>query len=138
MPKVRSYDTIGIGHYSSVIVRGSLHFSQTYCETENDCRTTSSYYPKTLDTGSAATFKLPSGDFVSMSQVLYFDVEKRNPSTTIVAQKATGDYSHAVRTVTSTQAQNFDISNAGIQYTSSVSDYFDNMSHASASWTGTW
>ena len=138
IPKVRSYDTIGIGHYSSVIIRGSVHFSQTYCPVNDDCRTISSYYGKTTDTGSAATFKVPSGDLESLEQTFYFDVEKRNSSTTVISQKASGDYSHAIQTVTTTQARNFNINNSGIQYNSSVIDYFDDISTASATWTGTW
>lgn len=138
IPKVRSYDTIGIGHYSSVIIRGSTHFSQTYCPVDDDCRTISSYYEKITDTGSAATFKVPSGDLESLEQTFYFDVEKRNPSSTVIAQKSSGDYSHAIRSVTTTQARNFNISNAGIQYDSSVLDYFDEISQASVTWSGTW
>ncbi len=136
-PKVRSYDTIAIGHYASVKLRGILHFEQTYCITDGTCRTIQAYYPTTQDAGSAATFKVPTGDMTSLSQTLYFDVQK-SVDATIVSQKATGDYAHAVENVTIGKARNFTISNSGIIFASSSKDSFDEIPPAQATWSGSW
>lgn len=136
-PKVRSYDTIAIGHYASVEKRGSVYFSQTYCDLNNDCRTIKAYYPQTFSTGSAATFKVPSGDLSSLSQTIYFDVQK-SVDATVISQKAAGDYAHAVQTVTVAQAKNFSVSTLGINFNSSSVNLYDEISPATALWSGSW
>lgn len=136
-PKVRSYDTIAIGHYASVEKRGSVYFSQTYCDLNNDCRTIQAYYPQTFSTGSAATFKVPSGDLSSLSQTIYFDVQK-SVDATVISQKAAGDYAHAVQTVTVAQAKNFSVSTLGINFNSSSVNLYDEISPATALWSGSW
>ncbi len=136
-PKVRSYDTIAIGHYASVEKRGSIFFSQTYCDLNNDCRTIQAYYPQSFPAGSAATFKVPSGDLSSLSQTIYFDVQK-SVDATVISQKAAGDYAHAVKTVTVAQAKNFSVSTLGINFKSSSVNLYDEISPATALWKGNW
>lgn len=137
-PKVRSYDTIAIGHNASVKVRGSINFDQTYCDLNNSCKTINIYYPKITTTGSGATFKLPTGDLTALSQTIYFDVEKNVNDAKVISQKAVGDYSHAVKTVTSTQARKYNISIIGITLDSSIIDSFDEMSSTTTLWEGSW
>lgn len=137
MPKIRSYDTIAIGHFASVKPRGGLQFSQKYCYSPNNCYTSSSYYPHTFTAGSSATFKVPSGTFTSLTQTFYFDVQK-NTNSTIVTQNASGDYAHAVKNVNTTTAQNYTVSNTGIHFDSTVIDNFDDIQVARAIWTGSW
>lgn len=136
-PKVRSYDTIAIGHYASVEKIGSVHFSQTYCDLNNNCRTIQAYYPQTFITGSAATFKVPSGDLSSLSQTIYFDVQK-SVDATVISQKASGDYAHAIKTVTVAQAKNFSVSTLGINFKDSSFNLYDEISPATALWKGNW
>lgn len=137
MPKVRSYDTIAIGHYASVKLRGNLQFSQTYCYSSGDCRTTSAYYPHTFTAGSSATFKLPEGTFSSLTQTFYFDVQKAVNSN-VVKQNASGDYAHATKSINYINAQKFTVSNSGIDFDSTVMSYFDEIQVARAIWTGNW
>lgn len=136
-PKVRSYDTIAIGHYASVRVSGGLHFSQSYCISGGDCRTIQTYYPYTSDTGSAATFKVPKGTMTSLSQSLYFDVVK-NTASTVISQRASGDYAHAIETVSVSKAMDYKVTNSGITYSASSYKSFDEISVAEAIWNGTW
>lgn len=136
-PEVRSYDVIGIGHYSNVIYYSSLNFNQTYCLTDGTCRTLTTYYPKTTSTGVGAAFKIPTGNLSKLTQTLYFDVVK-NTNGTISSQAAYGDYSHATENVTTTQAQNYSIGTSGITFSSGVSNMYDSMPSAVATWNGTW
>lgn len=136
-PKVRSYDVIGIGHYSNVKYNSALNFSQTYCLVDGGCRTLTTYYPKITSTGVGAAFKVPTGELSSLTQTLYFDVEK-NVDVTINSQAAYGDYSHATETVTTTQAQDYSIGTSGIVFSNGIGNYYDNISPAMATWTGNW
>lgn len=137
IPKVRSFDTIAIGHYESVKLRGGLQFSQTYCITGGDCNTVSTYYPNTFTTGAAATFRVPTGDLSSLSQTLYFDVQKATTST-VIKQYASGDYAHAIKSINYIDAQKYKVTNSGIIFDSSVENYFDEIQVARAIWTGSW
>lgn len=138
MPKIRSYDVIAIGHYASVKVNSGLNFTQKYCTSINDCTYSNSFTAKITDTGSGAVFKLPTGDFVSLSQTLYFDVQKATTAT-VIRQEAVGDYAHAIKTVSKTNASQYDINLSGIYFnSSSISSNFDSINPSIATWTGTW
>lgn len=136
-PKVRSYDTIAIGYYASVKPLFDPDFEQTYCLTNGDCRTIQAFYPQIFTNGSAATFKLPTGTLKSLKQTIGLDMIKSSAST-VISQKATGDYAHAVKTVSVEKAKDFTVSNIGITFASSSEDYFDNMGYAQATWSGSW
>lgn len=136
-PKVRSYDTIAIGYYSSVKPLFDPYFEQTYCLKGEGCKTINTFYPQIFTSGSSATFKVPTGELTSLTQTLDVDVTKAVNST-IISQKATGDYAHAVKTVSVEKAKDFTVSNIGITFASSSEDYFDNMGYAQATWSGSW
>lgn len=137
MPSVRSYDVIGIGHYSSVKYNSSSYFEQTYCLTNGTCRTLTAHYPQYFSTGVSATFKVPEGNFSSLSQTFFYDVTK-NVNATIISQAAYGDYSHAVRTVTVSQGKSLTVGTSGIQFTNGVGNYYDDIQPAVATWSGSW
>lgn len=136
-PKIRSYDIIAIGHYASVKPK-KLNFLQTYCYALDDCHFGNIFTEKKTSTGSAAIFKVPVGNFVSMQQEFYFDVEKTDKNTTIVRQLAVGDYSHATKTISLSNAQKISININGLTLNSSIQDYYDDINPAKALWTGSW
>lgn len=137
-PSVRSYDTIAIGHYASVKLRGTVHFEQEYCETNGNCRTLNTHFPRTFDSGSAATFKLPDGSLKSLTQTLYFDVEKAVTDAKVIKQVAAGTYSHANRDVQLNPALTYRVSVSGIVYNDNYLKYFDRMQPVEATWQGSW
>lgn len=117
-PKIRSYDIIAIGHYTS-IKPTKLYFEQKYCTSSTNCTTSSSYTAKKSSTGTAAIFKLPIGDFSTLKQTFYFDIEKAVDAT-ILKQVAVGDYSHAVREISLSNASNFSVGVYGIDLSLSL------------------
>lgn len=136
-PKVRSYDIIGIGHYTTVKLSGDLYFEQQYCLSSGTCACTASYVKKTTSSGSTVTFPLPTGSITGLVSYLEFDVVKSG-SSTVTSQLATGDYAHATSTVTKTNAQKHTISNIGIDLDSSIVNSYDEISEAQSSWSGSW
>lgn len=137
MPKIRSYDVIGIGFYASVKVKTPIYFNQYYCITAGSCINNSEHIFKKFDTGVGCIFKLPSYELDSLKQTLYFDVDK-NTSSTIVSQKAFGDYSHAVKIISLTNAQKFNVNSTGIQFDTAITSYYDAISTSIATWSGSW
>lgn len=135
-PKIRSYDTIGIGFYSSVKPI-SLYFSQKYCYSLNDCYNNTNFTGQIFSSGASATFKLPVGDFISLSQTFYFDVEKK-ADVSILKQVAIGDYAHATKNVAKNSSTNFFIDTNGINLNSDIIDYYDEINYAKVSWSGSW
>ena len=137
IPSVRSYDVIAIGHLSNVKYSHGINFSQYYCVNGGGCTTTGSYYSKTSNTGCGATFKLPEGNLSVLKQTFYYYVAK-NTTATITYQAAYGDYSHATSNVTSSQGQNYTIGTSGIVFNGTTGNYYDNISPAVATWSGSW
>lgn len=137
-PKVRSYDTIAIGHYASVKIKGQVQFSQTYCDTSGNCKTVSAYQPRTFTAGSSASFKLPTGDLSSLTQTIYFDVEKAVTDAKVIKQNASGDYAHSIKSINLMTALSHTVSNSGISYVDDCKSYFDDISVATATWEGSW
>lgn len=138
MPKVRSYDVIGIGFYKSVTPKSNAVFSQEYCVSSSDCTTSSTNTLAQVSGGVSSIFKLPSStSIVSLKQTLYVDV-KKNVTSTITSQVAVGDYSHATKTSNSSIASNHDISISGIIFTDTSVDYYDEIDYAKATWSGSW
>lgn len=135
IPKTRSYDIIGIGHPKDVKLSGDLHFAQDYC-TNDGCSCTVSYTGTKSSTGATSTFKLPSGTLTALIQTFYFDVEKN--ASTVTSQSAYGDYSHATKTITKTNALKHTVGTSGIKLKSEISSYYDSISYALARWTGSW
>lgn len=137
MPKVRSYDIIAIGHYASVTQNGNVVFSQEYCTSTTNCTTSTNFTQQKFANGVSATFKLPTGNYISLKQTLYFDV-KKNVDATIIKQLAAGDYAHATKTITSNNALKATVATTGINLNSSISGYYDEISPATSTWTGNW
>lgn len=137
MPKVRSYDIIGIGFLPSVTIDGNVSFSQTYCTSSTNCSSSTKSTIKTSSTGATAVFSLPTGTYTSMSQTLLFKV-KKNTTSTIISQVAAGDYSHATSSITNTNASKHTIDSNGISLNSSINSYYDSINTAKATWSGRW
>lgn len=137
IPSVRSYDVIAIGHLSNVKYSHGINFSQYYCVKGGGCTTTGSYYSKNSNTGCGATFKLPEGNLSVLKQTFYYYVAK-NTTASITYQAAYGDYSHATSNVTSSQGQNYTTGTSGIVFNGTTGNYYDNISPAVATWSGSW
>ena len=137
IPKVRSYDSLAIGHYASVTQKGNLYFTQEHCTSTTNCTSSSTFTPQKFSKGASATFKIPTGNIISLKQTLYFDV-KKNVDATIIRQIACGDYSHATKTISATNSLNLTVNDSGINLNSSISNYYDEISPACATWDGSW
>ncbi len=135
-PKVRNFDIIGIGFIPSVRAGTSIYFKQEYCYSSGECKTSTTYTPKTFSSGVGANFKLPSGSLKSLSQTLYFYVYK-NVDATINTLYAYGDYSHNVSSnVTFEQSKNYTVSPAGIVLDNSLYNSYDEISTSDATLSG--
>lgn len=137
MPKNRSYDIIAIGINPSVSIASLVSFNQYYCFTNGECKNNSAHYGKTTSNGGGASFKIPSGDLTVLNSTIYFDV-KKNVSATILRQDAYGDYSHATSSVSSSQSQNYSINSLGINLNGAISNSYDSIPVAQATWNGNW
>ena len=138
MPKVRSYDTLAIGFYQSVKAT-QLSFNTYYCINNSTCYTQYNYYSKNSSTGVGATFELPtSTSITTLKHTLTVYVDKNVTDATIIEQKATADYAHATKTVTVSQAQNYNINTTGIHFQNNVSSYYDDISFASTTINCNW
>lgn len=141
MPKVRSYDIIGIGFDAGVYnAGGSYVFNQTSCVSTN-CTNTNTVNSETIDSlsGLGVSFKLPtSTSLTTLRSYFYFDVSKLSSSGTITEMYAYGDYSHATSTVSSGAANGFYVNQAGIVLSNNIVDSYDSISEATAYWNGTW
>ncbi len=135
LPSTRSYDIIGIGHFASVKTVGDLVFYQEYNQNGTH-KTVYAHIPQYFSYGASATFKLPEGSISSLTQTLYYDVEK-NTNATILTHKAYGDYSHATSSISESNATNHTVSSS-IVLDSSISGYYDAISSAIATWNGSW
>lgn len=137
MPKMRSYDIIAIGINPSVSIASSISFNQYYCFNNGECKNNSAYYSKSTVSGGGASFKLPTGDLKVLNSTIYFDV-KKNVNATILKQDAYGDYAHATSSVSNIQSQAYTINTLGINLNNSISNLYDNIPVAQATWNGNW
>lgn len=140
IPKMRSYDIIGIGHYGDVEPYNTtyINFSQTYCLTASNCYTGSASTKKVTDYGTIMVFHLPENTLVSLEQTLLFTVKKA-VSRTITEQIAAGDYSHATSAVTANlAANNTNIGVGGLVLNNNVYEYYDTTPAAVAIYKGSW
>ena len=139
IPSVRSYDIIGIGIDSNVVIDSSITFQQDYCYSNGNCYSSNVSMVKSLSTGGGALFHLPSSSSVSsMSSYLYFNVNKKNTGSTITSQHAYGDYAHAVKTTYTSYYDHFSVTSAGIVLDATSVNSYDTMSSSIASWSGSW
>lgn len=140
IPKVRSYDIIGIGHYGDVEPYGTnyINFSQEYCVSASNCYSGNGSTKRVTTYGTIQVFHLPEGTLVSLEQTLLFTVVKAG-NWTITEQIAAGDYSHATSAVTANiAANNTSIGVAGLVLNDNIYDYYDTTPAAIAVWNGTW
>lgn len=138
MPTVRSHDIIAIGFLSSVELQNYPTFKQEYCKTTGECFTTYTSTIQSFSNGAGASFQLPSGDLISLKETFYFNVKKKY-NQTITTQHAYADYAHAHTTVSLLNSCNYQvIQGSGIVLDSSISSYYDSMTVADATWTGSW
>lgn len=137
IPSTRSYDIIGIGTDTNVKINSSIYFQQNFCYSTNNCSSSIVNTVNPTSTGATSTFQLPSSTIVSLSSYLYFDVSK-NTTSTITQLNAYGDYSHATKNISKSNANNHSINRGGIALDNSISDYYDSMTTSKAVWTGSW
>ena len=141
IPKVRSYDVIGIGHFNDVVIYSTdtVGFNMDYCLSAYNCYSTSDRTDIITQYGTAAVFKLPTQSLVSLEQTLDFIVTK-NVSWTITEQYAAGDYAHATKTITQSNAVNaVGINALGLALNGTIENqYYDTTPAAVAIWEGTW
>ncbi len=138
-PAVRSYDIIGIGVDSHILTSGDAHFSQTYCVL-NFCKTSTETNDIGYDlTGIGASFALPTETVTKLESSLYFNVVKLSINNTVKSQNAYGDYSHATKKISSSNAMRYNVApSVGIELNSAIYSYYDDITPAVARWTGTW
>ena len=137
MPSVRSFDIIGIGKNPNVTFGDGPYFSQRYCTSSTNCYVSYTHTHKTGSTGAGATCQLMTGSLYSLKINILYDVTK-NTNLTLYGLEAYGDYSHATTTVTNSQAQHYSVNSSGINLTSEIYSYYDDISPAVATWYGTW
>jgi hypothetical protein len=136
MPKVRSYDLIGIGFYGSVTPSSSADFEEYYCTSGGSCNTLNGYYSYEGNNGVGAMFDLPSGSLSTLRITLSVNVVKKNSNSTIVSQRAAGDYAHATEYISYNHAKQYSVDQSGVDPVYSSS--YDSIPAAVATWTGTW
>ncbi len=139
-PAVRSYDVIGIGHYSDVTISGSPYFNLEYYTTSGTHFNLFYYTSQSFTKGESATFMLPLPNLSSLTVTYYYDIQKVNPYSTVTSQVAAGDYTHGIdSSLTLSQALNHDVNaTLGIVHDSSVYNMFDTINEAEVYWSGTW
>lgn len=138
IPSTRSYDIIGIGFNDEVYISSLVNFVYYYCNTSNECTTSSAFYDKKkLSTGGSAVYKVPSGSLAALTASLYYDVSK-NTTATLTGLSMYGDYAHATTNVTPTLYTEHTVNNSGLQLYSSIISKYDAIPYAQSSWIGTW
>jgi hypothetical protein len=139
MPRVRSYDIIGIGYEAVLVYRdSSIVFNQTHC-ISNNCTNTNSFIMDYYGlSGTGVSFKLPSSTSITgLRSYFYFDVSKYYDGT-LTFMYAYGDYAHATQNVTVNQSTGYYVNQAGIILDSGVINYYDTIPSAEAEWNGNW
>lgn len=130
MPSVRSFDIIGIGHYSSVRASTLPYFQEYYCYTYGGCSTAGTNIPKNESTGDSTVFPLNTGNINYLDISIWYNIEKVNPNSTITQLYAAGDYAHATSYISSSTASNYFMSVGGLVLDSSISGYYDSIQSA--------
>lgn len=138
MPSNRSYDIIGIGFSNPVYISSSVYFYYTYANASWQYTTSTQYFnKKSVSTGGAAVYKIPSGTIKSLSASLYYDVSK-NTGNTITSLSICGDYAHATGNVSVGNVADYGISINGISIGASLLGLYDAtpcaMEYANVNW----
>ena len=130
MPSVRSYDIIGISHYSNVYALTTPYFQEYYCYTGGSCSTAGTHIPRNGTYGDSSVFPLNTGNINYLDISIWFNIGKTNPSETFNELYAGGDYAHATSYISSSTASNYSMSVGGINLDSSISNYYDSIQSA--------
>ena len=130
MPSVRSYDIIGISHYSSVYATTTPYFQEYYCYTYGGCSTANTHIPRNETYGDSSVFPLNTGNINYLDISIWFNIAKTNPNSTVTQIYAAGDYAHATSHISSSTASNYSMSVGGINLNSSISGYYDSIASA--------
>lgn len=130
MPSVRSYDIIGISHYSSIKASTTPFFQEYYCYTYGGCSTSNTHIPRNETYGDSSVFPLNTGSINYLDISIWFNIEKSNPNSTVNQIYAAGDYAHATSYISSSTASNYTMSVGGINLNSSISGYYDSIQSA--------
>ena len=140
IPSVRSYDIMGIGMEADKVKKdSSIYFRQDWITSGGTFGHGTGCYPKEKTTGLAVMFKLPSGSLSSLESYAYYHVMKKNGVGTITSLYASGDYAHAITSVTDAVYDYFSINyGAGLVISSPYHNSYDAMSLSQATFLGTW
>ena len=130
MPSVRSYDIIGISHYSSVYATSTPYFQEYYCYTYGGCSTSNLQKTKNGTHGDSSVFPLNTGNINYLDISIWFNIAKTNPNTILTLLYAGGDYAHATSYISSSTASNYFMDVGGINLDSSISGYYDSIQSA--------
>lgn len=134
-PSLRTYNTLGIGHYSSVKNQATPDFEQYYCISGSGCHTqTAGYYIKKTNNGSAATFYLPSGTLTALKQTFTSIVTKTDSTSKVIEQKAVASYGEATSDISYNDAKDYLINTSGLQYNNNKNI----VMNANVYWNGSW
>lgn len=139
-PAKRSWDIIAIGFFASVKPTGGISFQQEYCISNGNCYYASTHYPQVFSTGAGTSFKLPTTTGLTLlEQTLSFNVTKVDPNSTIINQRACGDYAHATSNITQATSMDYSVGySVGISLDNSITSYYDTTPEAMVNWSGTW
>lgn len=136
IPKVRSYDIIGIAYNSNVIYNSDMDFKQSVTGTSSSYVLRDYTKCKSSD-GYTAVFQIPTENIVGITQIFSFKVRKN--ASTVYLQTAVGDYSHATSNISLNNAIKHSISTQrGIELNDSIKNYYDSIVFSQATWNGTW
>lgn len=130
MPYIRSYDIMGIGHYSNIYATTTPYFQEYYCYTGGSCSTSNANYPRSETYGDSSVFPLNTGNINYLDISIWYNIAKTNPNSTITQLYAAGDYAHATSYISSSTASNYTMSVGGINLDSSISGYYDSIQSA--------
>ena len=140
MPSKRSYDIIGLGFQQALVQMNSLVQFQQNFTVSGTSYSSVVCVPQEFDTGASAVFQLPTGSLSALSSYMYYNVRKHDDEEyTITEMDAGGDYSHATSSISETNATKHSVNHAtGIELQSSISDKYDSIPVATASFYGSW
>lgn len=140
MPSQRSYDIVGIGiEPSKVEIDAAIIFRQDWQTTGGTYGSSTACAPKEQTTGGSVLFQLPSGSLSTLESSIYFDVSKKSGVGTISSLYATGDYAHAIVSVSNNAYYYYSVNHGtGIVVSNPYANSYDSIVPAQAAFSGTW
>jgi len=140
IPKVRSYDIIGIGIQPAYVkINSSIYAKQNYTYKNGTIKESITCIPIESKNGGSAIIKLPKGKIKKLSSYLYFNIKKVNDNNIVTHMEAGGDYAHAIKQTSYKNALKHTINySKGIQLEHKIQKYYDGINVATASWYGIW